>query len=61
MRHTNLTDDMFIYCALSEAGFGSVAEMKALDTPDLLDLLEYLQIKRAIEAHELEKAHGNNH
>lgn len=52
---------MMIYCMLSEFGFGSIAELRRMDTPELFDLLEYYQIKRAIERHEMEKAHGSNH
>jgi hypothetical protein len=36
---------------MSEAGFGSIAELKELDTPDFLDALEYLQIKNKITEH----------
>jgi hypothetical protein len=36
---------------LSEMGFGTIKELQELDTPEFLDLVEYMQIKRAIEAH----------
>jgi hypothetical protein len=43
--------------SLVKAGYGSLAELEALDTPDFLDLVEFESISRDIEAHYVEKVH----
>lgn len=56
MLETNLSDDMMTICALSKKGYGSVAELKAMDTPEFLDVVEFEQMSSAIEQHEYEQA-----
>ena len=41
---------------LSKRGYGTIRELEQLDTPDLLDLIEYEQIIGSIEHHEMEQA-----
>ncbi len=43
--------------SLVKAGYGSLAEIEALDTPDFLDLVEFEAMTRDIEAHYVEKVH----
>ena len=50
-----------MYLALSKAGYGSYKELTELDTPELLDMLEFENISADIQHHEAEKArHGNS-
>ena len=41
---------------LVKGGFGSFVEIKNLDSPDFLDLLEYFTICNRIELYEFNKA-----
>lgn len=41
---------------LAKAGYGSVAELRELDTKEFLDIVEYEQISNAIERHYMEEA-----
>ena len=36
-----ISDEMFTYLALVKAGYGTLAELKELDTPELLDIIEF--------------------
>ena len=56
IKHTNLSSYMMQLCYLSESGFGTIKELKELDSPEFLDLLEYKQIRNAIEAHKMREA-----
>jgi hypothetical protein len=38
-------------CILASEGYDTLTNLKAMDTPEFLDLLEFHQIKKAIEAH----------
>jgi len=51
---------MVMYCTLSEFGFGSIKELMTFDTPDILDMLEFIQIKSAIEDSAMRKSNGNS-
>jgi hypothetical protein len=42
--------------ALAKAGYGTVAEIRGMDTPEFLDLVEFESISRDIETHYYEKA-----
>jgi len=54
---TNLDDEKITLLSLVKAGYGSLAELEALDTDDFLDLVEFESISRDIEAHYVEKVH----
>lgn len=41
---------------LSKQGYGSIAELNILDTPEILDLIEFEQITNAIEYHQINEA-----
>ena len=41
---------MLTYLALVKAGYGTLKEIKELDTPELLDIIEYEQITADITA-----------
>jgi hypothetical protein len=43
---------MFTYLALSKAGYGTLAELRELDTPELLDIVEFEQISADIQHYE---------
>lgn len=45
-------------CILAGDGYDSITNLRAMDTPEFLDLWEFHQIKKAIEAHEMRKANG---
>lgn len=47
---------MMMLCTLSRAGYGSVAELMGLDTPELLDVAEHYQIASAIEQKQMDEA-----
>ncbi len=47
---------MFVILALSKAGYGSVPELLTMDTPFLLDCIEFERISSAIEKHHHEQA-----
>ncbi len=46
-------------CVLVKAGFGSRAEIEALDTTDFLDLVEFMEISNAVENHLIDEACNN--
>jgi len=41
---------------LSKQGYGSIAEIQDLDTPEFLDLIEFEQISNAIEKYYMSEA-----
>lgn len=47
---------MSMYLALSKAGYGSYSELVKLDTPELLDMLEFENISADIQHYEMEKS-----
>ncbi|MDY0271945.1 MAG: hypothetical protein RBR37_05495 [Advenella sp.] len=47
---------MFTYLALVKAGYGTLAELKELDTPELLDIIEFEMITADIEHYRMENA-----
>ncbi|MFU0912946.1 hypothetical protein [Kluyvera intermedia] len=51
---------MSMYLALSKAGYGSYSELIKLDTPELLDMLEFENISADIQHYEMEKAKNGN-
>lgn len=46
---------MIIYLSLVTAGYGTLEELRKLDTPDLLDIVEYERIKSDIEDYKMKK------
>lgn len=46
---------MIVYLSLCKAGYGSLKELRELDTPDLLDIVEFERISADIESHKLPK------
>lgn len=46
--------------ALVKAGYGSLSEVRELDTPDFLDCLEFLEINQKIENHVMERSKDGN-
>jgi len=46
---------MLTYLALVKAGYGTLKEIRELDTPELLDIIEYEQITADIMAWETRK------
>lgn len=60
IKYTNLDDYTMTVCTLVKAGFGSVAEIEALDTDEFLDLVEFMQISNAIEQHQIDEAKRAN-
>lgn len=49
-----------MYLALSKAGHGSYKELIELDTPELLDMVEFENISADIQHHQMEKAKNGN-
>lgn len=54
---TNLDDEKITLLSLVKAGYGSLAELEALDTDDFLDLVEFESISKNIKTHYVEKVH----
>lgn len=51
---------MLTYLALVKAGYGTLAELMEMDTPELLDIIEFESISADIEHYKIEQAkHGN--
>ena len=44
------------FIALCKAGYGTLAELRAMDTPELLDIIEFEHIRSDIEAYEMDRA-----
>ncbi len=53
---TNLSDDDLLLYSLARKGYGSVAELNKMDTPEFYDLVEFEGIISAIEAHHINEA-----
>lgn len=51
---------MFLYLALVKAGYGTLNELKSLDTPELLDIVEFEQITADIENWRLEQSRNGS-
>lgn len=47
---------MMTYLALSKAGYGTLKYLIELDTPELLDIIEFENIRCDIETYEMENA-----
>ena len=47
---------MMTYLALCKAGYGTLKDLMELDTPELLDIIEFENIRCDIEFYEMEKA-----
>lgn len=60
IEYTNLDDFTMTVCMLVQAGFGTKAEIEALDTDEFLDLVEFMQIRSAIERHQIDEARREN-
>jgi len=55
---TNLDDLTSTEFALVEAGFGSLKEIRALDSRDFLDLVEFKSIQNDIQYHHMHATKG---
>lgn len=42
--------------ALVKAGYGNLAQVEAMDTPEFLDAIEFEQITADIQAHKMESS-----
>ncbi|HDL7198781.1 TPA: hypothetical protein PXM78_000568 [Yersinia enterocolitica] len=51
---------MSMYLALSKAGYGSYKVLTELDTPELLDMVEFENISADIQHHQMEEAKNGN-
>lgn len=60
IKHTNLDDYTMTACMLVSEGFGSKAEIDSLDTDDFLDLVEFVQIRNAIQQHQIDEARADS-
>jgi hypothetical protein len=41
---------------LAKAGYGSIRELEAMDTPEFFDLVEFEQIQRQIELYHVQQS-----
>lgn len=57
---TNLSDLNILYFSLVKKGYGSLNEVKELDTPELFDIVEYESIMGDIENLAMEDARNGN-
>lgn len=46
--------------ALCKMGYGSLKEMKELDTPEVLDLIEYEHIQSDVQSYLMEEARNGH-
>jgi len=51
IEYTNLTPDEMTEHTLVRAGYGTFAEVRAMDTRDYYNAIEYTQIENAIHRH----------
>ena len=51
----NISDDDMTVFHLAKQGYGTVAEIKEMDTKEFLDLVEYEHINNALERHYMSK------
>lgn len=56
---TNISDPMMTVLMLTKRGYGTMAELLKMDTPEILDAIEFEQMANAIERHETEEARRN--
>jgi len=56
VEHSNLDDFDVLMFSLSKKGYGSLAEVRKLDTDELLKIVEYENIISDIEMLEMEDA-----
>jgi len=56
VEHSNLDDFDVLMFSLSKKGYGSLAEVRNLDTDELLKIVEYENIVSDIEMLEMEDA-----
>jgi len=42
--------------SLAKNGYGSIAELEQMDTPEFLDLVEFVHISNAIERYQIDRA-----
>lgn len=50
---------MMAVLMLTRRGYGSMAELMQMDTPEIMDAIEFEQMANAIEAHETREAKNN--
>ena len=60
VEHTNLSDINILYFSLVKKGYGTLYEVKELDTPELLDIIEYESIMNDIENLVIEDSKNGN-
>jgi hypothetical protein len=58
--HTNVSDDDMAVFYLAKQGYGTIAEIRDMDSPEFLDLMEYEAISNAIERYRIEEAKRQN-
>ena len=54
IRSTNVDDLTFSQSFLVEAGYGTMKEVRQMDTPEFLDLIEVEMIKRDIQKYKID-------
>ena len=59
IQHTNIRDSKFVLLTLCDAGYGDFATISKLCAEDILDMIEFMQIKNDINQYEHEKAKAN--
>ena len=57
---TNVSDDDMTVFSLAKLGYGSIKEIKEMDTKEFFDLVEFEQISGAIERHYMDEARRGN-
>lgn len=55
IKETNLSPYMMQCCNMVKAGFGTLTDIQALDTPEFLDILEYECISNDIQKYLMDK------
>lgn len=58
--HTNIADEDAAVFHLARRGYGSVVEIKQMDTPQFLDLVEFEQIYSDLELYHSQQAQNGN-
>lgn len=58
MRRTNLSTYMIQCCNLVKAGYGSLAEIQQMDSPEFLDCLEFEEISNQITEYKMRENRG---
>lgn len=58
MRFTNVDEDTATILHLARKGYGSVSELNQLDTPELLDIIEFENIQQDIEKYLIDESRG---